>query len=83
MDSIDPRVVVIDHGWWYPEQGAVTGHNQGHPPLRGHNRNLRPFHWYPVFSAATPFLGFPPARIPWPAAPLGRRVGRVAPDALR
>jgi anaerobic selenocysteine-containing dehydrogenase len=25
-DSLDPRVVVIDHGWWYPEQGIDTLH---------------------------------------------------------
>jgi anaerobic selenocysteine-containing dehydrogenase len=26
LDSLDPRVVVIDHGWWYPEQGAAKLH---------------------------------------------------------
>jgi anaerobic selenocysteine-containing dehydrogenase len=26
MDTLDPRVVVIDHGWWYPEQGIGNLH---------------------------------------------------------
>jgi anaerobic selenocysteine-containing dehydrogenase len=25
-DSLDPRVVVIEHGWWYPEQGITDLH---------------------------------------------------------
>jgi len=25
-DSLDPRVVVIEHGWWYPEQGIADLH---------------------------------------------------------
>ncbi len=26
MDSLDPRVVAIEHGWWYPEQGTANLH---------------------------------------------------------
>jgi anaerobic selenocysteine-containing dehydrogenase len=26
MDSLDPRVAVIEHGWWYPEQGIANLH---------------------------------------------------------
>ncbi len=25
-DSLDPRVVIIEHGWWYPEQSAENLH---------------------------------------------------------
>ena len=25
-DSLDPRVVIIEHGWWYPEQSAGNLH---------------------------------------------------------
>jgi thiosulfate reductase / polysulfide reductase chain A len=24
VESLDPRVVVVEHGWWYPEQGIET-----------------------------------------------------------
>lgn len=23
VDSLDPRVVVVDHDWWFPEKGAA------------------------------------------------------------
>ena len=41
-DRLDPRVIIIEHGWWYPEQGAENLHGWAESNANVLTDNSRP-----------------------------------------